>query len=159
MNPEIRVLEQSVAPVALKRDLRGFLLYWAGAPAAVYLITVTVLTIGLISGRGVGVGVLTILGFFCVLCFPWFLGRTIISDGVLSCGIRWFPREIQLADIKDVYVTKIWVFGGQVRGLCVVLHDGSKTGLPLSAWMGETRLNDWKRSIRRCADIEPAGVE
>lgn len=134
--------------LTLKRDVRSFLLYWVGAPAVTYLITAVLLTLSFVTGERLGVGTWTILVFFCLLCSPWFFGRTMIRDGVLSCGIRWFPQEIPLADITDVYVAKIWVVGGQVRGLCVVLHDGTRQGLPLSAWMGEERLNEWKRSIR-----------
>lgn len=139
---------QAEAPVILRRDLRGLLLYWVGAPAAVYLITGVLLVLGLVTGVGIGVGPAVILGFFCVLCSPWFFNRTVIDDGVVSSGIRWFPKEIPLADIDDVYLGKIWVFGGQVRGLRVALRDGTQTGLPTSAWMGDERLTEWKRAIR-----------
>lgn len=96
------------------------------------------------------------LGWFDALCLgvlvswtvAWLSGRTELGPTHLVSGNRLFPQRVDRADVIAVEVGRVpWGRAAYVEGIELVLADGSRSAVRLSALLDPATRSEWIKEI------------
>ena len=151
----LRFRQRATVPgVRLKRDLSGILL---GGPVGGS--EVTLLATGLLLGlfaiaRSSALGAVLAAG----LLATWALHQTVrvrLDHSYLIAGHIALPRRWKRDEIQRAEAGKVAWGRGFARGIKLVLNNGDRVDLPLSAMLLSNRVQEWISTINDWAGYKP----
>ncbi|HEC10542.1 MAG TPA: hypothetical protein ENI86_13425 [Acidimicrobiales bacterium] len=142
----------------LRRDLIGMLFGGPVGGVEVYLLFLGGLSLALTIGAGSLVGIV----FTTVSFGLWLLLQQVrveLRDDCLVAGHRIHPLKLKRTDIERAEIGKVWWGRGYARGIKLILKNGKRLDMPLSAILLADRLDDWITAINQWAGYEPETVD
>ena len=153
--------------VRLRRDLLGFLAGYSFESALAPLIVYS----GYVAYSLGSLTPLSLTAVFCaVLFWSYVPSRAVLTEEWLDVGHRWgrlpaWRLRIERSRVVTAERGKVVWGQGYAKGIQLVLSDGTRVGLPLSAAMGPKRTRVWIDTIDAWAqgvtgnEQQPAGRE